>query len=196
MIRNFPVLVVFFAASTTLAAGPSQKDPANCPLHAGHVTETETIPESSGQSAFGAIAEIVQILEEDPATDWSRVDIDALREHLIDMEELVLHACGCRALDPRWPRAHRHRHRSDRRRHKTDGSCPRRDVASRPNLEDDDRPPRGRRRAHGHVSGEVRRGEAPRPRPLRFHGARSSPRVASSRDCTRGGSVRSLGPSA
>ena len=92
MIRNFPVLVVFFAASTTLAAGPSQKDPANCPLHAGHVTETETIPESSGQSAFGAIAEIVQILEEDPATDWSRVDIDALREHLIDMEELVLHA--------------------------------------------------------------------------------------------------------
>ena len=72
---------------------PSQKDPANCPFHAGHVTETETIPESSGQSAFGAIAEIVQILEEDPATDWSRVDIDALQaRHLIDMEELVLHA--------------------------------------------------------------------------------------------------------
>jgi hypothetical protein len=45
-----------------------------------------------GQSAFGAIAEIVQILEEDPATDWSRVDIDALRAHLIDMDELVLHA--------------------------------------------------------------------------------------------------------
>ncbi len=92
MIRIVPVLVVLFAASNTLAAGPSQKDPANCPLHAGHITATGTIPESQGQSAFGAIAEIVQILEEDPATDWSRVDIDALRDHLIDMEELVLHA--------------------------------------------------------------------------------------------------------
>ncbi len=92
MIRIIPVLLVFFAASNTLAVDPSHKDPANSTLHAGHISATGTIPESPGQSAFGAIAEIVQILEEDPATDWSRVDIDALRDHLIDMEEIVLHA--------------------------------------------------------------------------------------------------------
>ena len=48
---------------------------------------TPTMP---GQDAFGAIAEIVRILEADPATDWSKVDIERLRQHLIDMNEVVL----------------------------------------------------------------------------------------------------------
>lgn len=47
---------------------------------------------SAGQDAFGAIQEVVQRLEADPHTDWSHVNIDALREHLIDMNEVVLHA--------------------------------------------------------------------------------------------------------
>jgi hypothetical protein len=45
-----------------------------------------------GQAAFGTIQEIVEILEADPATDWSKVDIDALRQHLIDMDNVTLHA--------------------------------------------------------------------------------------------------------
>jgi hypothetical protein len=51
-----------------------------------------TGPAMPGQDAFGAIAEIVQILEADPATDWSKVDIERLRQHLIDMNEVVLHS--------------------------------------------------------------------------------------------------------
>ncbi|NQU71744.1 MAG: hypothetical protein HQ514_14405 [Rhodospirillales bacterium] len=43
-----------------------------------------------GQDAFGAIQEIITILEADPATDWSRVDIAALRAHLVDMNRLVM----------------------------------------------------------------------------------------------------------
>jgi hypothetical protein len=45
-----------------------------------------------GQDAFGAIAEIVRILDADPRTDWNRVDLERLRQHLIDMHEVVLHA--------------------------------------------------------------------------------------------------------
>jgi len=45
-----------------------------------------------GQSAFAAIAEVVSILEFDPTTDWSKVDLERLRQHLIDMNEVVLHA--------------------------------------------------------------------------------------------------------
>ncbi len=45
-----------------------------------------------GQSAFGAIQEVVERLEADPNTDWSHVNIDALRDHLIDMDEVTLHA--------------------------------------------------------------------------------------------------------
>jgi len=45
-----------------------------------------------GQAAFGAIQEIVRRLEADPRTDWSKVDLEALRQHLIDMHEVTLHA--------------------------------------------------------------------------------------------------------
>ena len=45
-----------------------------------------------GQSAFGAIQEVVQRLEANPNTDWSHVNLNALREHLIDMDEVTLHA--------------------------------------------------------------------------------------------------------
>jgi hypothetical protein len=50
------------------------------------------IPTMPGQEAFGTIQEIVSMLEADPSTDWSKVDIAALREHLIDMNEVTLHA--------------------------------------------------------------------------------------------------------
>ena len=49
-------------------------------------------PRMPGQDAFGAIQEIVRILEADENTDWSKVNISALREHLIDMNEVTLKA--------------------------------------------------------------------------------------------------------
>ena len=51
-------------------------------------------PTLPGQDTFGAIQEIVRILDADPNTDWSKVDIAALREHLIDMNEVTLHAAA------------------------------------------------------------------------------------------------------
>jgi hypothetical protein len=44
----------------------------------------------AGQDAFGAIAEVVRVLDADPATDWTKVDLERLRQHLIDMHEVVL----------------------------------------------------------------------------------------------------------
>lgn len=46
----------------------------------------------SGQDAFGAVQEIVRMLEADPNTDWSKIDLEALRQHLIDMNEVTLRA--------------------------------------------------------------------------------------------------------
>ena len=45
-----------------------------------------------GQGGFAAIQEIVDALASDPTTDWTRVNIDQLREHLIDMDEVALRA--------------------------------------------------------------------------------------------------------
>jgi hypothetical protein len=49
-------------------------------------------PTLAGQDAFGAVQEIVRILEADPKTDWSKVSLEALRQHLIDMNEVTLRA--------------------------------------------------------------------------------------------------------
>jgi hypothetical protein len=50
------------------------------------------MPGMPGQDAFGAIAEIIGVLDADPGTDWGRVDLERLRQHLIDMSEVVLRA--------------------------------------------------------------------------------------------------------
>lgn len=51
-----------------------------------------TAPLEGGQAAFAAIQEVVSVLTADPATDWSSVDIEALRQHLIDMDNVTLRA--------------------------------------------------------------------------------------------------------
>jgi hypothetical protein len=78
--------------SIPLAAGAQHTD------HAAHTAQgradSSAAPRATrpGQDAFGAISEIVALLKKDPATDWSRVDIEGLRQHLIDMHEVTLRA--------------------------------------------------------------------------------------------------------
>lgn len=63
-------------------------------MHAAHSAEAgdAMLPTEGGQSAFAAMAEIVAMLMDDPDTDWSKVNISALREHLVDMNELTINA--------------------------------------------------------------------------------------------------------
>jgi len=66
-------------------------------MHGGRIADPSTrppdaVPTEPGQSAFAAIQEIVQILQADPRTDWSKVKIEALRQHLIDMSNVTLEA--------------------------------------------------------------------------------------------------------
>lgn len=55
-----------------------------------HGPRTVSSPIMPGQDAFGTVQEIVQILETDPKTDWSKIDLEALRQHLIDMNDVTL----------------------------------------------------------------------------------------------------------
>jgi hypothetical protein len=63
--------------------------------HAAHMAALEkcassATPTSPGQAAYGAISEIVRMLKADPKTDWTRVNVEALRQHLIDMDEVTV----------------------------------------------------------------------------------------------------------
>jgi hypothetical protein len=69
--------VAFVLASTSVAAQSTHLSP---------------LPSEAGQAQFAAIAEIVALLRDDPATDWAKVDIAALRDHLIDMDNVTRQA--------------------------------------------------------------------------------------------------------
>ena len=87
------VLAAVIAASPSLAQAQSHTQAAT---HGDHGVANEkrvaTAPAEAGQSAFAAIQEIVAMLEADPDTDWSKVDIDGLRQHLVDMSNVTLYA--------------------------------------------------------------------------------------------------------
>jgi hypothetical protein len=71
---------------------PMHHDGAMSTAHHPAMKAEATMPTEPGQDAFGAIQEIVHILEADPTTDWSKVDLEGLRQHLIDMNEVTLKA--------------------------------------------------------------------------------------------------------
>ena len=83
-----PKLLTLLAASLLATAAPAQTTHDHSAMMAQH----SGVPTEPGQGAFAAIAEIVAMLTADPQTDWTRVNIAALRRHLIDMDTLVTFA--------------------------------------------------------------------------------------------------------
>lgn len=113
MNSNYRLLAPFLVAAAFAIGTPSGAYAAMSTsvdkmagMHSGHETtmgdhdsasgpqmaNSTLMPTLPGQDAFGTIQEIVQILEVDPSTDWSKVNIPALREHLVDMNSLAMSA--------------------------------------------------------------------------------------------------------
>lgn len=87
------LLAAVSAGAAARAQGASPAPSGSMPMHHPMAMEQPGAePTEAGQAAFGTIQEIVHILLADPKTDWSKVNIDALRQHLIDMNELTLRA--------------------------------------------------------------------------------------------------------
>ena len=60
--------------------------------HAAHGQSQSTrgsVLTEPGQGAFAALSEVVRVLESDPTTDWSQVDLTGLRMHLVDMDRVI-----------------------------------------------------------------------------------------------------------
>lgn len=77
-----PAVIMFVASSAT----------------AQHAHQSSA-PSETGQSQFAAIAETVTILRDDPETDWAQVDIKALRDHLVDMDNVTTKASVERTVE-------------------------------------------------------------------------------------------------
>ena len=94
-------LFIVLAASAIAGVAPAQgtaETTAKKHLHAmtgdapANAMTVKRMPTEPGQGAFAAIAEIVAMLRANPDTDWSKVNITALRNHLVDMDMLVTRA--------------------------------------------------------------------------------------------------------
>ncbi len=100
MFRKFSISIVCFLCATTVFAqthnhGQAQQPGMTAPMDHSQMMlggKSSSMPKQPGQAAFAAIQEIVEILEADPKTDWAKVNIDALRQHLIDMSNVTLFA--------------------------------------------------------------------------------------------------------
>lgn len=81
------------AAARAQQAEPKHPTAMNHAMPGHHAAKPHgALPTEPGQAAFAAIQEIVALLEANPNTDWSKVDIEKLRRHLVDMNNVTLHA--------------------------------------------------------------------------------------------------------
>lgn len=79
---SLALLLPFSTAS--VHADEMQHHPEHMQGMSGHSMLTEP-----GNDAFGTIQEVVRKLRANPHTDWSRVNLEALRQHLIDMDNFT-----------------------------------------------------------------------------------------------------------
>ena len=85
--RSLAVAFVLAVAVTAPGRLPAQGHSHGGPPSA--VPTAGRLPQEGGQAVFAAIAEIVRLLEADATTDWARVDLERLRQHLLDMEAVA-----------------------------------------------------------------------------------------------------------
>jgi hypothetical protein len=86
-------LVLILAGATLILDNKTAWAQTTDSHHGIHKTlQNSDRPVLLGQDAFAAIGEIIALLQADPMTDWSQIKIATLREHLVDMNRLVLDA--------------------------------------------------------------------------------------------------------
>lgn len=85
------LVLLWVSTPSPVTAQHPHPDPSS-----GEETDTSAPPPPAltepGEAAFAAIQEVVGELRAQPHTDWSRVDLEALRRHLIDMRRFTLEA--------------------------------------------------------------------------------------------------------
>lgn len=86
--------VIVAGVSLALSMGIRLPARAQSPAGMDHSSHMGSAPSAApaGQDAYAALAAIVAALEADSTTDWTKVNIEALRQHLIAMNDVTLGA--------------------------------------------------------------------------------------------------------
>ena len=81
---------IFILGATISITNPAYSETQEHAEHA-HRSASSAMLTAPGNDAFGAIQEVVSKLMSDPKTDWKRVNLEALRQHLVDMANTTLY---------------------------------------------------------------------------------------------------------
>lgn len=82
--------LLFAALFTHGVVACAEGDHSTMMHHDHSMGASATFLTEAGNDAFGTIQEVIARLNSDPDTDWSKVNIEALRQHLVDMNEMTL----------------------------------------------------------------------------------------------------------
>lgn len=86
LLKKFICLVFLIQSSAALAAdGHSGMN-----HHAHNIDSSASQLTEAGNDVFGTLQEVIKKLNNNPDTDWAKVDIEALRQHLLDMHDMTL----------------------------------------------------------------------------------------------------------
>jgi len=82
--------LVCLAFLVQLRVAFAQNDHAVMMSHGHEMNASDTILTEAGNDAFGTIQEVIAKLNSNPNTDWKKVNIEALRQHLLDMNDMTM----------------------------------------------------------------------------------------------------------
>jgi len=90
MTRSCGSVIVAVLALLAVTRPASAQDHATMDHSAMNGGASAPLPTLPGQDAYGAIAEVVRLMQSDSSTDWSKANLEALRAHLVDMNAVTL----------------------------------------------------------------------------------------------------------
>ena len=90
---------LFALAAALVVARPTAAQQMSCSDSGGKMGDCKMMkdmhrmmPPPSGAPLFDALSAAVAMLDADSATDWSKVNLEELRQHLIDMNDVMMNA--------------------------------------------------------------------------------------------------------
>jgi len=87
--RLVPLLfLIFLMLITSVYADDAKLHSTRHEMHSPSVSDSPLT--EAGNDAFGTIQEIIKRLNHDPELDWSKVNLEVLRQHLVDMNDMTL----------------------------------------------------------------------------------------------------------
>lgn len=81
------LFLILFILTTNVYAENSEFDSSN---HEHDTSVSDSPLTEAGNDAFGTIQETIRQLNHDPDLDWSKVNLEVLRFHLVDMNDMTI----------------------------------------------------------------------------------------------------------